>query len=46
MYIYTSKMIPVEVGESDGLGESEVDELLHGGPGLHVVGVKVGAVVP
>ena len=35
----------VEVGEADGLGEPLVHQLLHGGPGGHVVGLHVSAVV-
>ena len=35
----------VEVGQPDGLGETLVDQRLHGRPGLHVVRVHVRAVV-
>ena len=38
-------LAPVEVGESDGLGEALVHQLLHLGPGLQVVALHVRAVV-
>ena len=35
----------VKVRESDGLGEPLVHQVLHGSPGLHIVGLHVSAVV-